>query len=48
MGHELWESSYQNILNLRREREKLAPRGFSKIWPATPRGPFNGHAFDAP
>ncbi len=48
MGHELWESCYQEVLNFRREREELAPRGFGKVGPTTPCGPLNGHAFDAP
>jgi hypothetical protein len=48
MGNELWEGSNQAVLNFPREGEELAPRGFSKVGPATSRGPFNGHAFDAP
>ncbi len=48
MGNELWEGRNQVVLNFRREGKELAPRGSSKVWPTTPRGPFNGHAFGAP
>lgn len=48
MGNELWEDNDHAILNLRREAKELAPHGIRKVWPSTPQGPPNGHAFDSP